>query len=102
MEHLTGMVAIGMFFGIPLLVIWTRHQRRMLELKLMQGNTVDSSVQAELQALRQEVRSLRDTTMQYDLSFDTALQNMERKQEGMDRKIQNLQHDSISELVGRR
>ena len=102
MEHLTGMVAIGMFFGLPMLVIWTKHQRRMLELQLLKGGNVDQNLQSELQALRQEMRSLRETTMQYDLSFDTALQNMERKQEGLDRKIQTLQRESGAELLSRR
>ena len=44
-------------------------------------------LRAEIEAMRQEMRSLRDTTTQYDLSFDTALQNMEKKVEILNRKL---------------
>ena len=37
------------------------------------------------EALRQEVRALRDTTMQYDLSFDAALERMESRVESIER-----------------
>ena len=102
MHELANSLVPMMFFAIPIVAIWTRHQRRMAEIQAMRGPQVDLNVLAELQTLRNEVRSLRDTTMQYDLSFDTALQNMERKHEGLERKVQNMQHDSVSELINRR
>ena len=85
MEHLTGMIAVLCVFGIPLSAIWTSHRRKILEMKLQLKNQGDTGVHAELEALRQEVRSLRDTSMQYDLSFDTALQRMEQRVERMER-----------------
>ena len=38
---------------------------------------------AEFAALRAELASLRDTTTQYDLSFDTSLQRLERRVDQM-------------------
>ncbi len=102
MHELANSLVPAMIFAIPIVAIWTRHQRKMAEIQAMRGPQVDLNMQTELQALRNEVRSLRDTTMQYDLSFDTALQNMERKHEGLERKVQNMQHDSVSELINRR
>ncbi len=102
MHDLANTLVPLMIFAIPIVAIWTKHQRKMAEIQAMRGPQVDLNMHAELQALRNEVRSLRDTTMQYDLSFDTALQNMERKHEGLERKVQNMQHDSVSELINRR
>ena len=83
-----GLVAVMLIFGIPLSVIWTSHRRQILELKLryqMQQNTGDQSVQAAVTALREEVRALRDTTTQYDISFDNALHRMEQRVDGLER-----------------
>ena len=87
MENILPLVAVVMTFGVPLTVIWTHHQRKMLELqsKLRQGSQ-DDTLRATVEALRQEVRALRDTTMQYDLSFDTALQNIENRVQAVERQ----------------
>ena len=83
---LIPMVAVLAVFSPGIIWIWTNHQRRMRELELEMitkkglGSTASVSVSnAEVEALRQELRALKDTTMQYDLSFDTALQTMERR-----------------------
>jgi hypothetical protein len=47
-----------------------------------------TAVREELAALRTQVTELRDTTMQYDLSFDTALQRLERRVE----QVEQQQH----------
>lgn len=64
--------------SIPLFNLWTKHQREMLQLRLQmqQGN---GNSNTEIEALRQEVQALRETSMQYDLSFDAALQRVEQR-----------------------
>ena len=88
-DNFVGLVAIIMTFSVPLAVIWTSHQKKMaeLQLKLRQGGQ-DNTLRASVEALREEVRALRDTTMQYDLSFDTALQNIESRVQSMERQGQ--------------
>ena len=82
MFDLIPLFAIFCIFGIPmsipLLSIWTKHQREMIQLRLrlQQG---DGNSQTDLQALRQEIQALRETSMQYDLSFDAALQRLEQR-----------------------
>ena len=49
------------------------------------------ALRAEVAALRAQIMELRDTTTQYDLSFDTALQRMERRVEQMEQQ-QRLLH----------
>src|ERR1041385_960901 len=85
-----GLVAVLCVFGIPLSAIWTHHRRKVLELQLQLRNHGDSSVRASVDALREEVRSLRETTMQYDLSFDSALQRMEHRVDGLERRVNGV------------
>ncbi len=86
MGELIGLVAVVLIFGSPMIAIWTGHQRKMLEMRLQLQNQGDAGLRAEVEALRQEIRALRDTSMQYDLSFDTALQRLEKRVEGVERR----------------
>jgi hypothetical protein len=45
------------------------------------------ALKAELEATRQELRNLRDTSMQYDISFDTALGRMENRVAHVERRV---------------
>src|SRR5260221_642919 len=93
-----GLIAILCGCGIPLSIIWTHHKRKVLELQLRLRNEGGSSVHMEVEALRQEVRNLRETTMQYDLSFDTALQRMEQRVESLERRAITGETGSVAEL----
>ena len=65
--------------SIPLLMIWTHHKRKMEELALERQQAMTADVRAEFAALRAEIKTLRDTAMQYDLSFDTNMQHLDRR-----------------------
>ena len=65
MGEMIGLVAVVLIFGVPIIAIWTQHQRKLLEMKLMLGNKGDNGLRAEFEALREEVRSLRDTRALY-------------------------------------
>jgi hypothetical protein len=86
MGELIGLIAVGGVFSIPIVAIWTAHQRKMLEMKQQMMGRSDSNVTAAIEELRQELRQLRDTTLQYDLSFDSALQRMESRVETLERR----------------
>jgi uncharacterized protein YlxW (UPF0749 family) len=73
----------------------------MMEMKLQMQSQGDSNLQAQVEALRQEVRSLRDTTMQYDLSFDTALQRMEARVESLERRTGQTDSAGVRVNAGR-
>ena len=69
-----------------------------MQLKLKQQNSTD--VQGTLNALREEVKQLRDTSMSYDLSFDAAMQRMENRVENLERRVttqsaENALHQTI-------
>ncbi len=97
-----GLVSVICAFGVPMIAIWTSHQRKMLEMKLQLRDHTETGVNAELEALRQEVRSLRDTSMQYDLSFDAALQRMEQRVERMERVRQPIENVEKVQLSNNR
>ena len=75
---LVGVPLVGVSAIIPML-IWTHHRRKMEELRMKGNRLVTEDIRTEFAAIRAEIRDLRDTSMQYDLSFDTALQQMERR-----------------------
>ena len=77
---------VGIVFSIPLALIWTYHKRKMEEIRLKRQGMMTEEVRAEFAALRAELASLRDTSMQYDLSFDTSLQRLERRVEHVERQ----------------
>lgn len=75
---LVGVPLLGISSIVPML-IWTHHRRKMEELRMKGGRIVAEDIRTEFATIRAEIRDLRDTSMQYDLSFDTALQQMERR-----------------------
>lgn len=60
-------------------MIWNHYRRKHAEILAKSGNGLNAEIKAEFAAIRAEIHTLRDTTLQYDLSFDTSLQQMERR-----------------------
>ncbi|HLV80186.1 MAG TPA: hypothetical protein VKT32_07875 [Chthonomonadaceae bacterium] len=81
-----SIIVVAIVFSIPMAIIMTYHKRKMEEIRLKKMGMMTEEVKAEFAALRAEVQALRDTTMQYDLSFDTNLQRMERRIEHLERQ----------------
>ncbi|CEK12679.1 hypothetical protein [Chthonomonas calidirosea] len=81
-----GVLIVLIVFGVPLSAIWTEHLRQVRKMELETRGRMNDGVLAEIAALRQELQSLRDTTTQYDLSFDTALQNLERRMQTLEQR----------------
>ena len=80
-----GVPAIGLV-AIPFAMIWTHHRRKMEELKVQRAYLHSQDIQAQFDAIRAEIRDLRDTSMQYDLSFDAAMHRVENRLEHLERK----------------
>lgn len=102
MGEFIGLIAVLGIFGIPLSAIWGHNRRRMMELRLRMSQGDNASVQAAIEALRAEVRTLRDTTMQYDISFDSALQRVESRVDQIERRVMPTETSRVAELSGRR
>ena len=85
----------AMLLALPFYALWTHHRRKMEELRLQQKGNVSEPVRAELNALREEVKQLRDTSMQYDISFDSALQRVEQRVSNIE--VQNSRRQNEQE-----
>ena len=85
MDYLMGFIATVGFFGSVPLTVWLANKAKLDRLKIergIQGNTLgsqDGSVLEELKALRAEVAALRDTSTQFDLSLEHAVQHLEER-----------------------
>ena len=86
-EWIVPAMAVFLIFGgggvlKGILDSMNRTRIELAQLKAQQqgsGGQEVALLRQELAALREEVHSLRDTSTQYDLSFDTALQRMEQR-----------------------
>ena len=89
MVLILGLGGMATVFSIPGLLIWTYHRRKMEELKLQRSGLTKEEIRAEFVSVRAEIQALRDTSTQYDLSFDNALQQMEHRLGTLERRAQN-------------
>ena len=96
--EIIGLVTVICIFGATVSGIWASHRRKALELQLRLRGEGSGNVRAEMEALQQEMRTLRDTTMQYDLSFDTALQRIEQRVENIERRAISPEERNMAEL----
>ena len=87
-----------MTMGIPIVAIWTYHQRKMMEMKLRMGGEGRQVVSGELQEIKQQLAELRDTTTRYDLSFDAALQRIESRVGHLESRVSSVEQQNV---VGR-
>ena len=72
-------VSTAFVFGTPLWITLAalRHREKMKELEFRR--TGSPALQEELAALRQEMAQLRETTTRFDMSYDAALDRLERR-----------------------
>ena len=83
---LVGIPSLTLFALLPMSMVFTHHRRKMEQLRLQRDNLLSQHIVNEFVAVREEIKALRDTSMQYDLSFDTALHQIERRINGLERE----------------
>lgn len=100
---LIGLVAVFLIFGggsalVKLVESRNRTRIELAQLRSQQqgGEGLQREVHAlrdELAMMRQQLHELKDTTTQYDLSFDTALQRI-------DRRVTTIEQESQQQRLG--
>lgn len=70
-------IVLGIGSGIVKSILASQERRLEIQMNAQQGQS-DQVVQ-QLQALRAEVTSLKDTSHQFDVSFDEALTRLEQR-----------------------
>ena len=76
-----------MVMGIPFYLIWTYHRRKVEEIRAQRQIQIAEETRAAIQGLREEFNALRDTTTQYDMSFDTAMHRLESRIGNVEKRI---------------
>ena len=76
-----GLPVIGVIFGVGSKIVGDvlRSQERRLELRLQAQQGQADQVNQQLAALRAEVAGLRDTSTQFDVSVEQAVQRLEER-----------------------
>jgi hypothetical protein len=94
---LSGATVMGMILMIPIVWIWTTHRRKLEEMRLRHQITVAEETRAAIEAVRKEVAALRDTTTEYDVSFDTALHRMDSRMGNIEQRVIQLErvHENV-------
>ncbi len=87
----TAITIIGMVMGVGAIAIITEHFQKIAQIKAKARSGADDATREALDALRRDVSALRDTTTQYDVSFDTALQRLEQNVAQMDRRLSTVE-----------
>ena len=86
-----SLVLVGMILAIPWLAISTYHKRKLEEIRSKQKIEINEETRAAIEALRKEMAALRDTTTQYDVSFDSALNRLDSRMEHMEQRIGRIE-----------
>ncbi len=95
-----GVLVIGMLGGLLLLLpfyaIWTFHRRKLEEIRVQGKVQVADETQRVLEEFRKELHALRDTTTNYDVSFDNALHRIEARMSHLEAKVAASESQNVS------
>jgi len=94
-------VVMALVISIPIIAIWTAHKRSLYQMKLSAQQHGDERILAQIAEVRKEIQALRDTSTQYDISFDTALQRVEMRLGSLEGRVGRLeQSTAVSTSIG--
>lgn len=85
---------VGISTAGSVLNSFIRYRQKVAELRLKSGSRSDQDSLVEMRALRNQMTELRDTTSEYNLSFDTALQRMESRISRLEQRIEQAERES--------
>lgn len=88
MGDLVGLVAVVLIFGGPTFAMWTRYQ---LERERIRQEKNDKA----FEQVRQELAQVRETSTQYALSFEDALQRIERRLDDLEQRMGAMENQQI-------
>ncbi len=88
MGDLVGLVAVVLIFGGPMFAMWTRYQ---LERERIRQEKNDKA----FEQVRQELAQVRETSTQYALSFEDALQRIERRLDDLEQRMGAMENQQI-------
>lgn len=88
MGDLVALVTVVLIFGGPMFALWTRYQ---LERERIRQEKSDKA----FEQIRQELAQVRETSTQYALSFEEALQRIERRLDELEQRMSAVESQQI-------
>jgi sensor histidine kinase regulating citrate/malate metabolism len=83
MEDIVGLALIMCIVGpvlfVPITAMVLKHRKEMLQMELERRRLSNQEVIAQIEALRQELAQLRDTSTQYDMSLQANLEMLQER-----------------------
>jgi sensor histidine kinase regulating citrate/malate metabolism len=83
MEDIVGLALIMCIVGpvlfVPITAMVLKHRKEMLEMELERRRLSNQEVIAQIEAIRQELAQLRDTSTQYDMSLQMTLETLQER-----------------------
>jgi sensor histidine kinase regulating citrate/malate metabolism len=91
MEDIVGLALIVCIVGsvlfVPITAMVLKHRKEMLEMELEQRRLSNQEVIAQIEALRQELAQLRDTSTQYDMSLQANLEMLQERVRMLEQQV---------------
>jgi sensor histidine kinase regulating citrate/malate metabolism len=91
MEDIAGLALIVCLFGpllfVPITAMVLKHRKEMLQMELEKRRLSNQEVVAQIEALRQELAQLRDTSTQYDMSLQATLETLQERVRMLEQQV---------------
>ena len=91
MEDIVGLALIVCLFGsfvfVPITAMVLKHRKEMLQMELERRRLSNQEVVAQIEALRQELAQLRDTSTQYDMSLQANLEALQERVRMLEQQV---------------
>jgi sensor histidine kinase regulating citrate/malate metabolism len=92
MEDIVGLALIMCIVGpvlfVPITAMVLKHRKEMLEMELERRRLSNQEIVAQIEALRQELAQLRDTSTQYDMSLQANLEILQERVRMLEQQLE--------------
>ncbi|MFN4033005.1 MAG: hypothetical protein ACK4ME_05190 [Fimbriimonadales bacterium] len=92
---IVALAAIIGIFGpgllIPITAMVIKHRKEMMQLELEKHRLSNQEIAKQIEALREELAQLRETSTQYDLSLQASLESLHERVRALEMRDQILE-----------
>ncbi|BCW95195.1 MAG: hypothetical protein WHS44_01350 [Fimbriimonadales bacterium] len=89
---IVALVVVLCIFGpalfVPITAMVLKHRKEMLEMELERRRLSNQEMAAQLDAIREEIAQLRDTSTQYDMSLQATLEALQERVRYLEQQLE--------------
>lgn len=89
---IVALVVVLCIFGpalfVPITAMVLKHRKEMLEMELERRRLSNQQMAAQLDAIREEIAQLRDTSTQYDMSLQATLEALQERVRYLEQQLE--------------